>query len=181
MADLEPLRAQLAAVERVLKPKLLRPFLDENPRLLALLDPSLTSHTSTLTSTTATSQRRKTLRAFTDPSSPIRLIVASDLVARGIDIPNLAHVVNYDLPPSLASYVHRVGRTARAGRAGRAWTLVADGESGWFWGKIAKGSGIRRAHRVERARIEEMPEERVREYETALEKLGQEAHERRRR
>ncbi|OAA79089.1 DEAD-like helicase [Akanthomyces lecanii RCEF 1005] len=150
-------------------------------RLLALLDPSLTSHTSTLTSTTATSQRRKTLRAFTDPSSPIRLIVASDLVARGIDIPNLAHVVNYDLPPSLASYVHRVGRTARAGRAGRAWTLVADGESGWFWGKIAKGSGIRRAHRVERARIEEMPEERVREYETALEKLGQEAHERRRR
>lgn len=150
-------------------------------RLLVLLDPSLAAHASTLTSTTATSQRRKTLRAFTDPSSPIRLIVASDLVARGIDIPNLAHVVNYDLPPSLASYVHRVGRTARAGRAGRAWTLVADGESGWFWGKIAKGSGIRRAHRVERARIEEMPEERVREYETALEKLGREAHERRRR
>ncbi|OAQ96216.1 hypothetical protein LLEC1_01469 [Akanthomyces lecanii] len=92
-------------------------------RLLALLDPSLAAHISTLTSTTATSQRRKTLRAFTDPSSPIRLIVASDLVARGIDIPNLAH----------------------------------------------------------RARIDEMPEERVREYETALEKLGQEAHERRRR
>ncbi|KAJ3477645.1 hypothetical protein NLG97_g8786 [Lecanicillium saksenae] len=150
-------------------------------RLLTLLDKSLTCHISTLTSTTATSQRRKTLRAFTDPASPIRLIVASDLVARGIDIPNLAHVVNYDLPPSLASYVHRVGRTARAGRPGCAWTLVADGESGWFWGKIAKGSGIRRAQKVERARLEEMPDDRVQEYEKALEKLGKEAHDQRRR
>lgn len=150
-------------------------------RLLALLDPTLTTHLSTLTSTTATSTRRKTLRAFTDPSSPLRLIVASDLVARGIDIPDLAHVVNYDLPPSLASYVHRVGRTARAGKPGCAWTLVADGESGWFWGKIAKGGGIRRAQKVDRARLEEMPEDRVREYEVALEKLGREASERRRR
>ncbi|KAM3513390.1 hypothetical protein MY11210_002971 [Beauveria gryllotalpidicola] len=150
-------------------------------RLLALLDPSLDTHISTVTSTTATSQRRRTLRAFTDPSSPVRLVVASDLVARGIDIPKLAHVVNYDLPASLAGYVHRVGRTARAGRPGCAWTLVADGESGWFWGKIAKGAGVRRAQRVERARVEEMSEERVREYETALAKLGKEARERRRR
>lgn len=150
-------------------------------RLLTLLDTSLTSHISTLTSTTATSQRRKTLRAFTDPASPIRLIIASDLVARGIDIPNLAHVVNYDLPPSLASYVHRVGRTARAGKHGCAWTLVADGESGWFWGKIAKGSSIRRAQPVARARLEEMSEEKVAAYEAALAKLGKEAHERRRR
>ncbi|PMB72643.1 ATP-dependent RNA helicase dbp6 [Beauveria bassiana] len=136
---------------------------------------------NTVTSTTATSQRRRTLRAFTDSSSPVRLVVASDLVARGIDIPKLAHVVNYDLPASLAGYVHRVGRTARAGRPGCAWTLVADGESGWFWGKIAKGAGVRRAQRVERARVEEMSEERVREYETALAKLGKEARERRRR
>ncbi|KEY66969.1 hypothetical protein S7711_05089 [Stachybotrys chartarum IBT 7711] len=150
-------------------------------RLLTLLDESLGVHISTLTSTTPTHIRRKTLRAFTTPSSPVRLIVASDLVARGIDLPKLDHVVNYDLPPSVAGYVHRVGRTARAGRSGSAWTLVADDESGWFWGKIAKGSGVRRALKVERTRIEEMDEERVERYEAALEKLGKEAVELRRR
>ncbi|KAI8688731.1 hypothetical protein NCS55_00127500 [Fusarium keratoplasticum] len=144
-------------------------------RLLALLDPSLASHIGTLTSTTPTHIRRKTLRAFTAPSSPIRLLIASDLVARGIDLPNLDHVINYDLPPSVAGYVHRVGRTARAGRSGCAWTLVGDDESGWFWGKIAKGAGVRRAQKMERTRIEEMGEEKVEEYEAALEKLGKEA------
>lgn len=144
-------------------------------RLLTLLDSSLEPHISTLTSTTPSHIRRKTLRAFTTPSSPIRLIIASDLVARGIDIPTLDHVINYDLPPSVAGYVHRVGRTARAGRAGSAWTLVGDDESGWFWGKIAKGAGVRRAQKVDRTRIEEMSEDRVEEYEAALEKLGKEA------
>lgn len=149
-------------------------------RLLAILDPSLTAHINTITSTTPTHVRRKTLRAFTTPSSPIRLIIASDLVARGIDIPKLGHVVNYDLPASLAGYVHRVGRTARAGRAGCAWTLVDDRESGWFWGKIAKGSGVRRAKPVARVRIEEMEESKVDLYEQSLEKLGKEAVEKRR-
>lgn len=150
-------------------------------RLLTLLDKSMETQISTLTSTTPTHIRRKTLRAFTEPSSPVRLIIASDLVARGIDIPKLDHVVNYDLPPSVAGYVHRVGRTARAGRPGCAWTLVGDDESGWFWGKIAKGKGVRRAQKVERTRIEEMGEEQVQDYEAALEKLGKEAMESRRR
>jgi ATP-dependent RNA helicase DDX51/DBP6 len=144
-------------------------------RLLALLDPSLADHIGTLTSTTPTHIRRKTLRAFSTASSPIRLLIASDLVARGIDLPSLDHVINYDLPPSVAGYVHRVGRTARAGRAGCAWTLVGDDESGWFWGKIAKGAGVKRAQKVERTRIEEIDEKRVEEYEAALEKLGKEA------
>ncbi|KAF5984665.1 ATP-dependent RNA helicase dbp6 [Fusarium coicis] len=144
-------------------------------RLLALLDPSLTDHIGTLTSTTPTHIRRKTLRAFSTASSPICLLVASDLVARGIDLPNLDHVINYDLPPSVAGYVHRVGRTARAGRSGCAWTLVGDDESGWFWGKIAKGAGVKRAQKVGRTRIEEIDEKRVEEYEAALEKLGKEA------
>ncbi|KAF5965144.1 ATP dependent RNA helicase [Fusarium bulbicola] len=144
-------------------------------RLLALLDPSLADHIGTLTSTTPTHIRRKTLRAFSTASSPIRLLIASDLVARGIDIPNLDHVINYDLPPSVAGYVHRVGRTARAGKSGCAWTLVGDEESGWFWGKIAKGTGVKRAQKVERTRIEEIDEKRVEGYEAALEKLGKEA------
>lgn len=150
-------------------------------RLLTILDKSLATQISTLTSTTPTSIRRKTLRAFTTPSSPLRLIIASDLVARGIDIPKLPHVVNYDLPPSVAGYVHRVGRTARAGRSGCAWTLVGDGESGWFWGKIGKGAGVKRAQKVGRVIIEEMNEDRIEEYESALEKLGKEALESRKR
>lgn len=148
-------------------------------RLLALLKPSLAVHLATLTSTTATSARRKTLRAFTSPTSPIRLVIASDLVARGIDIPSLDHVINYDLPPSVAGYIHRVGRTARAGKSGSAWTLVGDEESGWFWGKIAKASGIKRTQKFERIRIDEMDEDKTAQYEEALAKLGKEANERR--
>ncbi|KAG5983444.1 hypothetical protein E4U55_008154 [Claviceps digitariae] len=149
-------------------------------RLLTLLDASLDTQIKTLTSTTATHIRRKILRAFTTPASPVRLIIASDLVARGIDIPKLEHVVNYDLPASVAGYVHRVGRTARAGRKGSAWTLVSDDESGWFWGKIAKNTGVKRAQKVQRTRIEEMSEDRIKEYEGALAKLGKEALELRR-
>ena len=148
-------------------------------RLLAILDKSLASRISTLTSTTPTSVRRKVLRGISSPTAEPRLIIASDLVARGIDIPSLKHVVNYDLPPSLASYVHRVGRTARAGRAGCAWTLVGDAESGWFWGKIAKGTAVRRKQRVGRIMIEEMSDEKVANYEQALEKLGKEAQRKR--
>lgn len=149
-------------------------------RLLTLLDASLETQIQTLTSTTATHIRRKILRAFTTPASPVRLIIASDLVARGIDIPKLQHVINYDLPASVAGYVHRVGRTARAGRQGSAWTLIGDDESGWFWGKIAKNPGIKRAEKVQRTRIEEMDEERIKEYEGALAILGKEALEIRR-
>lgn len=150
-------------------------------RLLQLLEPSLSAHLATVTSDTPTHKRRKTLRAFATASSPVHLIVASDLVARGIDIPGLGHVINYDLPASVAGYVHRVGRTARAGRGGCAWTLVGDDESGWFWGRIAKGQAVRRAQAVERTRIDEMGEERVKLYEESLASLAREALEMRRR
>jgi ATP-dependent RNA helicase DDX51/DBP6 len=51
-------------------------------------------------------------------------LVCSDLIARGIDLPSVEHVVSYDIPLDMRKYVHRVGRTARAGRDGTAWTLV---------------------------------------------------------
>ncbi|RCI11765.1 hypothetical protein L249_7141 [Ophiocordyceps polyrhachis-furcata BCC 54312] len=152
-------------------------------RLLELLDPSLSPHVQSLTSTTATQTRRKTLRALNSPSSSstgVRVVVASDLVARGIDIPRLGHVINYDLPASVAGYVHRVGRTARAGRRGCAWTLLPDPDSGWFWGRIVKDRAIGRMHEVERTRIGEMGEEKTRRYEEALAELGREAVEVRR-
>ena len=57
-------------------------------------------------------------------------LVATDIAARGLDIDGIAHVVNYDVPDSADSYVHRVGRTARADAAGTALTLVASEEEG---------------------------------------------------
>ncbi|EJT49422.1 hypothetical protein A1Q1_01444 [Trichosporon asahii var. asahii CBS 2479] len=52
------------------------------------------------------------------------LLVVTDVAARGIDIPSIPHVINYDLPTGVRVFVHRVGRTARAGQHGHAWTLV---------------------------------------------------------
>jgi ATP-dependent RNA helicase DeaD len=57
------------------------------------------------------------------------VLVATDVAARGIDIPEITHVVNFDLPQDPEYYVHRIGRTGRAGRAGEALTLVAPWES----------------------------------------------------
>lgn len=59
-------------------------------------------------------------------SQQIDILVATDIVARGIDIDDIALVVNYDVPHDEEDYVHRIGRTARAGRGGRAVTLVSE-------------------------------------------------------
>jgi ATP-dependent RNA helicase DeaD len=56
------------------------------------------------------------------------LLVATDVAARGIDVENISHVVNYDIPNDPESYVHRIGRTGRAGRTGNAITLVTPRE-----------------------------------------------------
>lgn len=53
-------------------------------------------------------------------SGHIEILVATDVVARGLDVPEITHVVNYDLPGDMESYVHRIGRTGRAGRSGQA-------------------------------------------------------------
>lgn len=62
------------------------------------------------------SARERALQNFRDGKS--RVLVATDIAARGIDIPSVTHVINYDLPQEPESYVHRIGRTARAGREG---------------------------------------------------------------
>lgn len=54
----------------------------------------------------------------------VRWIVATDIAARGLDVDHLTHVINYDLPDNVDSYVHRIGRTGRAGREGKAITLI---------------------------------------------------------
>jgi superfamily II DNA/RNA helicase len=67
--------------------------------------------------------RTMTLQAFRD--NKITLLVASDVAARGLDIPMVSHVFNFDVPIHAEDYVHRIGRTGRAGRSGKAFTLVA--------------------------------------------------------
>jgi ATP-dependent RNA helicase RhlE len=64
------------------------------------------------------SQRTKTLDGFRDGT--LRFLVASDVAARGLDIPNVSHVFNFDVPSHAEDYVHRIGRTGRAGRDGKA-------------------------------------------------------------
>lgn len=139
------------------------------------MQPTLLPVLATLTSTILSSQRRKTLAAF--KAGVLNIIIASDLVARGLDLPGLTHVINYDLPTSLTSYVHRVGRTARAGRQGKAWTLYTPTEGRWFWREIARTEGLVREEKVERVNVKEdvFGEEERDAYETALTKLGEEA------
>ncbi|TVQ58372.1 MAG: DEAD/DEAH box helicase [Rhodobacteraceae bacterium] len=67
------------------------------------------------------SVRTATLDGFRDGS--IRVLVASDVAARGLDIPSVSHVVNFDVPIHSEDYVHRIGRTGRAGREGKALTI----------------------------------------------------------
>ncbi|OTB04894.1 hypothetical protein M426DRAFT_11252 [Hypoxylon sp. CI-4A] len=152
-------------------------------RLISILSPSLGSLVGTLTSTTQYATRRRTIRSFL--AEKLRILVASDLVARGIDLPSLDHVVNYDMPSSVASYVHRVGRTARAGKSGKAWTLFTNPEARWFWNQIAGEGVIQRGGKVERIRVTEEKEDafekKVEAYESALAKLGEEANESRHR
>jgi ATP-dependent RNA helicase RhlE len=73
-------------------------------------------------------QRDRALDAFREGS--VRVLVATDIAARGLDIPDVGHVYNYDLPNVAESYVHRIGRTARAGRDGRAIAFCSDEETG---------------------------------------------------
>lgn len=71
--------------------------------------------------------RTKALKNFKDNS--IRILVATDIAARGLDIPLLPHVINYELPNVPEDYVHRIGRTGRAGAAGEAISLVCSEET----------------------------------------------------
>jgi ATP-dependent RNA helicase RhlE len=64
------------------------------------------------------SQRTRTLDAFR--AGTLRFLIASDVAARGLDIPAVSHVINFDVPSHAEDYVHRIGRTGRAGRDGRA-------------------------------------------------------------
>ncbi|MBA2596923.1 MAG: DEAD/DEAH box helicase [Chloroflexia bacterium] len=87
-------------------------------------------------------QRDRVMRRFRGGQAEI--LIATDVAARGLDIPDVSHVINYDIPESAEAYVHRIGRTGRAGRAGEAITLITPREVRW----------LRQIERITRARIE---------------------------
>ena len=144
-------------------------------RLLALLRPALAPKIGSLTKSTATSTGRNTLAAFR--KRKLSILIASDRASRGLDIQDLAQVINYDMPSSVTSYVHRVGRTARAGKAGLATTLVAHHEARWFWNEIARSENIRRSGKISRVEkgSEAISDQDKTAYEMALKTLRQEA------
>jgi len=54
----------------------------------------------------------------------LQILLATDVASRGLDIPDVTHVINYDLPQTYEDYIHRIGRTGRAGKTGTALTFV---------------------------------------------------------
>jgi ATP-dependent RNA helicase DeaD len=87
-------------------------------------------------------QRDRVMRRFRTGQADI--LIATDVAARGLDIPDVSHVINYDIPESPETYVHRIGRTGRAGKTGVAITLVTAREVRW----------IRQIERAVKAKIE---------------------------
>lgn len=94
-------------------------------RLLQLYAPHperIREYSSSLT------QKQRSALVAECKANRVETVVCSDAMARGMDIDNVANVINYDVPTFIKTYIHRVGRTARAGRAGRSVTLVKTGQ-----------------------------------------------------
>ena len=69
-------------------------------------------------------ERERALSSFKNGTTPI--LVATDVASRGLDVPHVAHVINFDMPKDIDDYVHRIGRTGRAGKSGLATAFFSD-------------------------------------------------------
>ncbi|KAF1995604.1 P-loop containing nucleoside triphosphate hydrolase protein [Amniculicola lignicola CBS 123094] len=137
--------------------------------LLSHLQPELGAVTKTLVKSATSKQSKKLLESF--GQGKIKILIASDAASRGLDILDISHVINYDMPRSVTDYVHRVGRTARAGKKGSAWTLFDRKEAAWFLNAITKGGTVKRGgKKVKRVqfRDREVTWNRKRTYTAAL-------------
>jgi len=107
-------------------------------------------------------QRRDALEGF--KAGKYRVLVATDIASRGIDVRNIEVVINYDLPDETESYVHRIGRTARAGRAGRAISFATPDQ----------GRSVRRIEKLIRMEIQvsEHPEIFSEKFDFSLQERG---------
>jgi len=134
--------------------------------LLKALKPSWAPWITTLTKTNS---KRSVNRNAT--SSKPSITISTDRAARGLDdLGNrtITHVVQYDVPRSRTSYVHRVGRTARAGRGGEAWTLYTHSEARWFLHEVARAESLRRAHAVEKVKLDVVDDKLREQYQGVL-------------
>jgi ATP-dependent RNA helicase DDX51/DBP6 len=113
--------------------------------LLSVLEPAFKDYLRTMTRALTAEASRKLLKSF--GSGDVKILIASDAASRGLDIPDISHVINYDIPTSITSYVHRVGRTARAGKSGQACTLFTKTEAAWFIKQVTKGDTIKRGNK----------------------------------
>lgn len=86
----------------------------------------------------------------------LRVLVATDLAARGLDVPQIAHVINYDLPQCPEDYIHRIGRTGRAGGVGNAISLISD--DGAKWKEICRVAKFANAVKTIQKTIEPLPQ-----------------------
>ncbi|KAI5481190.1 ATP-dependent DNA helicase [Pseudohyphozyma bogoriensis] len=121
----------------------------------------------TYSSDLAPSERTKILNSF--KKGEIQMLICSDLISRGIDLPQVSHVISYDIPADMRKYVHRVGRTARAGKSGDAWSLVEDQEAAPF---KAIMNAAQHYKKISRVRVQDSAVEPfVPHYQVALEKL----------
>ncbi|KAF2874219.1 P-loop containing nucleoside triphosphate hydrolase protein [Massariosphaeria phaeospora] len=140
--------------------------------LLSMLQPDLKDYIKTMSPSSTAKASKKTLRSFS--AGTTKILIASDAASRGLDVPDITHVINYDIPSSVTSYVHRVGRTARAGKAGEAWTLFTKSEAAWFLNVLTRGDAVRRGPKtVQRVWLaqRDVTWDRRRTYKEALQKL----------
>ncbi len=117
-------------------------------------------------------QRRRVLRDLADDKHNI--VIATDLIARGLDIEGIENVINYDIPLSMRDYIHRVGRTARAGNTGKAWSIICGrGESERFEKLVIKGIG-RFDKKIENVKVDVLNDEEIESYNKTLKLFHQE-------
>lgn len=94
-------------------------------------------------------------KKFTDGT--VKYLITTDVASRGLDIPSVATVINYDLPPTLTAYIHRVGRTARVGATGTAVSLVDETKDGEIMRKILAISGAINDYQVASVKRRDIP------------------------
>ncbi len=91
-------------------------------------------------------QRNRVMDDF--KSGKLDMLVATNVAARGLDIPDISDVINYDIPQNAEEYIHRIGRTARAGKRGRAYTLVGEWDMK-EWDALTREVGVESLNYVE--------------------------------
>jgi ATP-dependent RNA helicase RhlE len=99
-------------------------------RLFELIEERMPGQCGVIHSNKSQNLRLRVLKQFTDGET--RLLIATDIIARGLDISDVTHVMNFDIPDLPADYIHRIGRTGRADKDGTAISFVSDAEKKYF-------------------------------------------------